>query len=249
MHGPVVHLETADERGPCLPGCGVRARRMKELGDDPAAGSAGCRASYELRWRKRRWFCDEGHVRGRTFTEQVAQIPARARLTTRLRRAAGAAVADGGRTVVQSARDHGVSWPVVSAAFTDHALRCCPPSPSRSPCWASTRSAGAVPRWVLDERPAVVGDGLWIAGMSGSWTCRGGQGCSARSRAAPTPAVIGWLDERGPAWKQQVAVVAIDMCTIFKSAIGQPCRTRRWSSTISTWCSWPTRRSPRSAAG
>jgi len=51
----------------------------------------------------------------------VVQIPAHSRLTVRLRRAAGAAVADGGRTVVQSARDHGLSWPVVSAAFTTHA--------------------------------------------------------------------------------------------------------------------------------
>lgn len=43
------------------------------------------------------------------------------RMTARLRAAAGAAVADGGRTVVQSARDHDLSWPVVAAAFAAQA--------------------------------------------------------------------------------------------------------------------------------
>jgi hypothetical protein len=38
-------------------------------------------------------------------------------LTSRLRASAGAAVADGGRTVIQSARDHEISWPVTQAAF------------------------------------------------------------------------------------------------------------------------------------
>jgi transposase len=71
-------------------------------------------------WRKRRWRCDEQRCARRSFTEAVAQVPARSRLTVRLRAAAGAAVADGGRTIVQSGRDHEVSWPVVAAAFTVH---------------------------------------------------------------------------------------------------------------------------------
>ncbi|MFC4121440.1 transposase family protein [Nonomuraea zeae] len=51
----------------------------------------------ELLWRKRRWICSTAVCPRRTFTEQVPQVPARARLTQRLRQAAsGRAVADGG---------------------------------------------------------------------------------------------------------------------------------------------------------
>jgi hypothetical protein len=46
-----------------------------------------------------------------------------------LREAAGIAVADGGRTIVQSARDHGVSWPVVATAFTAYAATVFPDQP------------------------------------------------------------------------------------------------------------------------
>jgi transposase len=44
----------------------------------------------------------------------------------RLRHAAGAAVCDGGRTVLQAARDHAVSWPVVNDAMKAHAAAVLP---------------------------------------------------------------------------------------------------------------------------
>ncbi len=92
--GPVVHLATADERAKFCPECGVAAVRMKEWvttspRDLPVAGR-GC----ALRWRKRRWCCDQASCPRQTFTEQVPQIPARSRLTRRLRQATGAAVGD-----------------------------------------------------------------------------------------------------------------------------------------------------------
>jgi hypothetical protein len=60
-------------------------------------------------------------------------------------------VADRGRTVMQAARDHEVSWPVVAAAFTDPPNGWSRRTPIRYECWVSTRSAGGRPRWVLDE--------------------------------------------------------------------------------------------------
>lgn len=44
-----------------------------------------------LRWRKRRWYCPTAACPRKSFTEEVAQLPAHARLTMRLRQAAGAA--------------------------------------------------------------------------------------------------------------------------------------------------------------
>lgn len=113
--GPVVDVITADEQARQCPECGTPARRSKgQRVTRPRDLPVGGRRP-SLRWCKRRWRCDEPACGRGSFTEAVAAVPARKRLTARLRAAAGAAVADGGRTVVQSARDHEVSWPVVAA--------------------------------------------------------------------------------------------------------------------------------------
>jgi transposase len=66
---PVVHLITADEQARTCPGCAVAATRMKEWvttrpRDLPVAGRR-----VELRWRKRRWHCDQQECERKTFTE------------------------------------------------------------------------------------------------------------------------------------------------------------------------------------
>ncbi|GAB3153505.1 hypothetical protein GCM10027290_46390 [Micromonospora sonneratiae] len=82
---PVVDLFTGDEQARCCPGCGQRAVRVKQwattrLRDLPVGGRP-----VRLRWRKRRWYCPTAACPRMSFTEQVAQVPARARLTRRLR--------------------------------------------------------------------------------------------------------------------------------------------------------------------
>lgn len=124
--GPVVHLATGDEQARHCPQCAVRASRVKQWvstrpRDLPVAGRG-----VRLRWRKRRWYCDNSDCDRVTFTESVPQVPPRSRLTCRLRAAAAAAVADAGRTVVQAARDLGVSWPVACAAFVTYAEQVLP---------------------------------------------------------------------------------------------------------------------------
>ncbi|MFD8385523.1 helix-turn-helix domain-containing protein [Streptomyces sp. NPDC059679] len=104
-----VHLVTADEAARACPACGVR---------HPVKGSAATRprdlpygeAGLEFRWHKRRWCCREQVRSRRSFTEQVPQIPARARIATRLRAWAARRVRDAGSTVIQAARDLRLSW-------------------------------------------------------------------------------------------------------------------------------------------
>lgn len=79
-----------------------------------------------LTWTKRRWRCQSADCPRATFTESLPQIPSRARLTCRLRESAGAALADRDRTVIQSARDHEISWPITHAAFLAHASAALP---------------------------------------------------------------------------------------------------------------------------
>lgn len=215
---PLVVLAAADQGARVCPGCGVRARRSKGRAmtrprDLPVDGRR-----TRLVWHKRRWYCDEPScVRG-SFTEAVPAIPARARLTCRLREAAGAAVADGGRTVVQSARDHAVSWPVVAASFTAHAARVLPHSPEPTQVLGIDEIRRGKPRFVFDEVTQTWNTSVdcWHVGFVD--LC-GGQGLLGQIEGRTSCAVVGWLDARGRAWKSSVEFVAIDMCTVFKAAV------------------------------
>ncbi|MGW2143533.1 transposase family protein [Nonomuraea bangladeshensis] len=145
-----MHLATADERARCCPRCGVAAVLMKEWvttrpRDLPMAGRR-----CTLRWRKCRWCCNQASCPRQTFTQQVPQIPAQSRLTMRLRQAS-AAEGDGKRTVIQSARDHGLSWPIVSNAFTEHARRMLPAQPGPVTVLGIDEVRRGRPRWVLVE--------------------------------------------------------------------------------------------------
>lgn len=87
----------------------------------------------------------------RSFTEAVPAVPAGKRFTSRLRASAGAAVADAGRTIVQAARDHDLSWPVVAAAFTAHAQRVLPAQPDPVAVLGIDEVRRGRPRWVFDQ--------------------------------------------------------------------------------------------------
>jgi transposase len=215
---PVVHLVTADEQARHCPDCGTRARRSKgRRVTRPRDLPVGDRRP-RLVWTKRRWRCDAPACWRRSFTESVPAVPARKRLTTRLRASAGAAVADQGRTVVQAARDHDMSWPVVAAAFTDHAQAVLAGEPEPVQVLGIDEVRRGRPRWVLDDAT-----GTWRTTVDrwhvGFVDLSGGQGLLGQVEGRTAAAVIDWLAERGQAWRDAVRYVAIDMCTIFKSAI------------------------------
>ncbi len=69
-----------------------------------------------LVWRKRRWRCQEAMCGRGSFTEQIAEVPARARVTGRVRRAAAVAVGWANRAVSEVAAEFGLSWPTAHEA-------------------------------------------------------------------------------------------------------------------------------------
>jgi transposase len=66
--------------------------------------------------------CGNEECGRKTFTESLPGVPARCRLTERLRGLAGAEVAGRGCTVAEAARWQRVSWPVAHQAFTRQVL-------------------------------------------------------------------------------------------------------------------------------
>jgi transposase len=147
-------------------------------------------------------------------------VPPRKRLTARLRASAGAAVADRGRTIVQAARDHEVSWPVVAAAFTAHAQRVLPAEPDPVDVLGIDEVRRGRPRWGWDEAT-----GAWSSLVDrwhvGLVDLSGGQGLLGQVEGRNAQVVIDWLRERDQSWRDRVRFVAIDICTIFKSAVTQ----------------------------
>jgi transposase len=110
-----VQLVTDDPDAARCPACGSVSTSGKDWvltrpHDLPSGGEFAV-----VLWRKRRWWCRTEVCDRQTFTEQVAQVPAGMRTTTRLRAALAVAVEDG-RDQSEVAAAHGVSWPTVQRA-------------------------------------------------------------------------------------------------------------------------------------
>lgn len=117
-----VWLATSDETAAACPSCGVFSWRVKEYVCAWPLDLPQGRERLDLCWRKRRWYCQEPACSRASFTESVASIPPRARITTRLREHAGQLVVDGTcATVLAAGRVTGLSWPIVMDAIRNQA--------------------------------------------------------------------------------------------------------------------------------
>jgi len=217
---PVLALVTAWQDARCCPSCGMRSTRSLGLvitrpRDLPLAGRPTVPACT-----KRRRACGNTACARASFTESVPQIPPRTRLTGRLRSAVGAAVADGGRTVIQSARDDEVSWPTAHASFAQHAASALPAEAPPVEHLGIDEIRRGKPRFrqvVTDDGDAweVTAD-RWHVGFC---DLSGGAGLLGQVEGRTAATASAWLDAQTDAWRAGVRVAAIDMCTVFKAAV------------------------------
>ncbi|WP_406224578.1 hypothetical protein [Streptomyces canus] len=132
----------------------------------------------EFFWHKRRWWCREPKCPRKSFTESIPQIPAGARVTARLR--------DAGSTVIQAARDLHLSWPTVMGAFRTSAREVTgAPLPEVRVLGIDETRRGKT-KWEQEPDSGkwhLVRD-RWHTGFVDALAPAG---CSARSRAAPSP--------------------------------------------------------------
>ena len=144
----IVQLVTDDPDAARCPGCRMVSTSGKDWvltrpRDLPCGGEFAV-----VQWRKRRWRCRTRHCPRQTFTEQVGQVPAGMRTTTRLRAALAVAVEDG-RDQSEVAAAHGVSWPTVQRAVVAHgAVELVEPEPVAVLGMDETRFGR--PRWLPD---------------------------------------------------------------------------------------------------
>ena len=218
---PMLALVTACEQARCCPVCGTRSEhphswvctRPRDL---PVVGRRS-----ELRWNKRRRRCRNPQCPRATFTESLPAILARSRLTTRLRASAGTVVADGGRTVIQSARDHEVSWPVAQAAFAAAAEAALPRQvPAVEHLGIDeTRRGKAKFRLVAGPEGGEVGEVVADRWHIGFCDLTGGAGLLGQVEGRTAASVSAWIQRQTLERRAGVRVVAIDMCTVFKASV------------------------------
>jgi transposase len=213
-----VHLATADEGARACPVCGVISAKPKGTAvtrpRDLPYGDCG----LEFRWHKRRWYCRERACPRRSFTEQTRQIPARARLTTRLREAAGRRVRDSGSTVIQAARDLRLSWPTVMDAFRAEAFEVtsAPLPPVEVLGIDETRRGRTQWRQNPDtQRWEPVAD-QWHTGFVDA---AGTGGLLGQVEGRAPSDVLAWLASTPLEWRRQIRYVAIDMSAGYRAAV------------------------------
>ena len=167
---------------------------------------------------KRRWECARKDCPQRAFTESLPQVPPRCRVTRRLREQAGAEVRDRGITPAEAARHAGVSWPVAHDAFAAAADPVLEQAPAPVAHLGIDEHRRGKPRWARDP---VSGEYQVLADR---WhTCffdlSAGQGLLGQVEGRTADDAAYWLAQATAAWRDQVRVVAIDMCTIYLSAV------------------------------
>ena len=104
-----VLVESEATEGGC-PSCGVLSALVKDRPTSRVKDLPHGPVPLVVWVRKRRFACAEVLCERRSFTETSAQLPARARVTTRLKAKVCAAVTTTNRAVSEVAKDHGIAW-------------------------------------------------------------------------------------------------------------------------------------------
>jgi len=172
-----------------------------------------------VQWRKRRWRCRTAACARQSFTEQVAQVPAGMRTTTRLRAALAWAVEDG-RDQSEVAAAHQVSWPTVQRAVVTHgAAELVEPDPVEVLGMDETRFGR--PRWLPD---GVHDDGRIRWKRTDPWETgfvdiTGEQSLLGQVDGRSSAAVQAWLAARSPEFRAGIEVVVIDAHAGYAAAV------------------------------
>ena len=213
-----VWVITSDPDAAVCPDCGTRAGRVHQRVLTGPRDRPQGRDAVDLVWLKYRWKCQNPGCARVTFTEATDQVPARARVSGRLREHAAELVGELGVAVSVAAGACGLSWPSTHRAFIDRAdpVLEAPVAPVRVLGIDETRRGR--PRFTRDpdtDTWVLVAD-RWHTGFV---DISGAQGLLGQVEGRTSDDAAYWLHQAGPAWREQVQIVVIDMCTIYAAAV------------------------------
>jgi transposase len=200
------------------PGCGTVSEKVHQYVTTRQRDVRVCGEDADLCLVKRRMECEDGSCARDTFTESVPQIPSRCAITRRLLGHAGREVAGRGITPAEAARDAGISWPCAHGAFAQQADEILGDDIAQVVHLGIDEHRRGRPRWRKDTD---TGETVQLADR---WhTCfydlSGNQGMLGQIEGRTADDTAYWLAGAPQEWRDAVQVVAIDMCTIYLSAV------------------------------
>jgi transposase len=215
----VVHVVTAEKAAAARPSCRVFSMSVKGRVSTSLRDIRYGLDRIMVRWTKTRWRCRQDYCGRASFTEAIAQVPARARTTLRLRTQIGAAIGDAARSVSEVAEAHGLSWPTAHRAFVAHAqVQLTEPAPT--PVLGIDETRRGKPRWQRCEA-----SGRWVRvdpWDTGFIDLSGDQGLLGQREGRTGAAVIDWLAEQSEQFRAGIEFVAIDPAAVYATAIRTP---------------------------
>ena len=203
---------------PACPGCLAVSEKVHQYVTTRPRDVRACGQDADFFLVKRRMECAGENCATGTFTESVPQVPPRCTITRRLLGHAGSEVTDRGITPAEAARDAGISWPSAHGAFAAEADEVLQEEPAPVAHLGIDEHRRGRPRWRQDTD---TGEYVQLADR---WhVCfydlDGNQGLLGQVEGRTADDTAYWLAGAAPAWRDAVQVVAIDMCTIFASAV------------------------------
>jgi transposase len=152
----------------------------------------------------------------RSFTQQSQQIPARARVTARLRAELARAIARSNRAVSDVAAEHDVSWHTAHKALIAAATAWFPePEPTRVLGIDETRARSV--RWVLEEAGWRRSNPWMTSFVNADTTTPGALLGLVPGRSGAC--VVDWLNEQSPTFRDGIELVVIDPSAPYASGV------------------------------
>ena len=213
--GRRVLVESEAQEGGC-PSCGVLSGLIKERATSRVRDLRHGVLPLRVWVRKRRFVCAEVLCERRSFTEVSEQIPARARVTTRLRQVVSAAVTVTNRAVSEVAGEHGVSWPTVHKALIASAGQLLGQAGPTTAIGVDETRARRV-RWLLEETGWRRTD-PWMTSIVDLDPGHAG-GIIGLAPGRSGACLTGWLALQTQDFRDRIEVVAIDPSAPYAAAI------------------------------
>ena len=213
--GRRVLVENVAHEGGC-PSCGVLSALVKDRPTSRLKDLPHGLVPLRVWVRKRRFVCAEWRCQRRSFTETSTQLPARARLTTRLRVKIGAAVTGRNRAMSDVAVEHGVAWWTVHRVLVAAAADLLGPAKPTTMIGIDETRVRSV-RWLLGEVGWRRTDPWMTSIVDLDPASKGGIIGLAPGRSGAC--VEGWLALQSNLFRQTVQVVAIDPSAPYAAGI------------------------------
>ena len=214
-----VLVESVAEQGGC-PGCGVLSGLIKDRPTSRVKDLPHGPVPMVVFVRKRRFACAEVRCGRRSFTETSAQLPARARVTTRLKVKVCAPVTTTNRAVSEVAKDHGIAWWTVHRILVKAAADVLGQAAPTSMIGIDETRARSV-RWIqegIEQKLTWRRSDPWMTSIVDLDSTHPG-GIIGLAAGRSGACVQGWLALQSSEFRDAVKVVAIDPSAPYASGI------------------------------